>query len=104
MKTGTLTKKENSWWIRTTETKDGDDVIFKDYPLSLTSSYLAGFSLEEGKKVSFYIEREIYTDLGEEVVDWAIIETEVNRIEIINHNQKDMEIGRIFNFKGNMDV
>lgn len=101
MKTGTLIRKENSWWIRTTETKDGDDVIFKDYPLSLTSSYLSGFSLEEGKKVNFHIEKEIYI---EEVVEWAILETEVNRIEIINHNQKDMEIGRIFNFKGSMDV
>lgn len=104
MKTGTLIRKENSWWVRTTETKDGDDVIFKDYPLSLTSSYMAGFSLKEGKKVNFNIEREVYTDLGEEIIEWAILETEINRIEIINHNQKDMEIGRIFSFRGNMEL
>lgn len=101
MQKGTLHRKENSWWVRTTETKDGDDVIITDYPLSLTSSYLSGFSLKENKKVNFNIEREIYT---EEIVEWAVLETEINRIEIINHNQKDMDIGRIFNFKGNIDV
>ena len=83
MKTGTLARKENSWWVRTTETKDGDDVIITDYPLSLTSSYMAGFSLKEGKKVNFHIEKEIYTDLGEEIIEWAILETEINYIKYV---------------------
>lgn len=102
--TGTLTRKENSWWVKTSTTEEGDDIIFEYYPLSLTSSYLQGFSLKEGKKVNFEIEREIYTDLGEYVVDWAVIKSPITRLEVINHNSFEFPIGRVLTYRGNVEM
>ena len=95
MKRGHIIRKENSWWV---ESED------KLYPLSLTSSYFAGFSLKEGKEVNFEIETEIYTDLGEERIQWAVIKSPINRLEIINHTSNEHPIGRIFTYHGNVEI
>jgi hypothetical protein len=104
MKRGKIIKKENSWWIRTVTSIEGDDVVFVDYPLSLTSSYYGGFAIKEGKEVNFEIETEIYTDLGEERIQWAVIKPELNRVEIINHNSDKHPLGRIFTHRGDIEV
>jgi hypothetical protein len=105
---GHLIRKENSWWVRTETSIEGDDVVFVDYPLSLTSSYYAGFSLKEGKEVNFEIETEIYiegyTHLGEMKIDWAVIKSPITRLEIINHKSNEHPIGRIFTYYGNVEV
>ena len=98
MKKGKLTRKENSWWI------ENDDTL---YPLSLTSSYYAGFSLKEGKEVNFKVETEIYIDSEfheKTKVDWAVIESNITRVEIINQNSDKHPIGRIFNYQGGVEV
>jgi hypothetical protein len=95
MKKGKLTRQENSWWV---ESKG------KLYPLSLTSSYYAGFSLKEGKKVEFQIETEIYTDLGEQRIEWAVIKSPIRRVEVINHTSDKHPIGRVFTYYGNVEV
>ncbi len=104
MEKGRIIKKENAFWVRTVTSIEGDDVVFVDYPLSLTSSYYAGFSLKEGKEVNFEIETEIYTDLGEERIQWAVIKPELTRVEVINHNSDKHPIGRIFTHRGNVEV
>jgi hypothetical protein len=104
MKKGHLIKKENSWFIRVKQSKEGDDVIITDYPLSLTSSYYAGFSLKEGKEVNFEIETEVYTDLGEERIQWAVLQSPITRVEVINHTSDKHPIGRIFAYHGNAEV
>jgi len=71
MEKGKIIRKENAFWIRTVTSLEGDDVVFTDYPLSLTSS--REIKLEEGKEVNFEIETEVYTDLGEEKVNWAVV-------------------------------
>jgi hypothetical protein len=70
MEKGKIIRKENSWWVRTVSSLEGDDVVFTDYPVSFFSREI---KLEEGKEVNFEIETEVYTDLGEEKVNWAII-------------------------------
>lgn len=92
---GQLTKHENSWWIENSG---------KLYPLSLTSSYYAGFLLKEGKEMNFKIETEIYTDLGEERIDWAVIQSSITRLEVINHTSDKHPIGRILTYHGNIEV
>jgi hypothetical protein len=103
LKRGHLIKKENSWFIRVKQSKEGDDVIITDYPLSLTSSYYAGFSLKEGKEVNFKIETEIYTDL-DQTIQWAVIQSEIMRVEVINHTSDKHPIGRIFTYYGNVEI
>jgi hypothetical protein len=102
MRKGKIIRKENAFWVRTVTSIEGDDVIFVDYPLSLTSS--REIKLEEGKKVNFEIETEIYTDLGEERIQWAVIKPSVTRVEIINHNSDKHPIGRIFTYRGGVEV
>jgi hypothetical protein len=65
---------------------------------------IAGFSLKEGKEVNFEIETEIYTDLGEERIQWAVIKSPINRLEIINHTSNEHPIGRIFTYHGNVEI
>jgi hypothetical protein len=103
MKKGHLIKKENLWFVRVKNSKEGDDVIITDYPLSLTSSYYAGFSLKEGKEVNFEIETEIYTDL-DQTIQWAVIKSPINRLEVINHTSNEHPIGRIFTYHGNVEI
>ena len=103
MKKGKLTRKEGSWWVRTVTSIEGDDVVFVDYPLSISSTFYAGFSLKEGKEVNFEIETEIYTDLGEERIQWAVIKPQITRLEIINHKSNEHPTGRIFTHKGEIE-
>jgi hypothetical protein len=99
MKKGHLIKKENSWFVRTVTSIEGDDVIITDYLLSLTSSYYAGFSLKEGKEVNFEIETEVYSGLfEEEPLQWAVLQSPITRVEVINN------IGKVFSHKGNAEV
>jgi hypothetical protein len=104
MKKGKIIRKENAFWVRTVSSLEGDDVVFVDYPLSLTSSYFGGFAVKENKEVNFEIETEIYTDLGEERIQWAVIKPSVTRVEIINHNSDKHPIGRIFTYRGGVEV
>lgn len=93
--TGIVRKQENSWWVESEENL---------YPLSLTSSYYKGFAIKEGEKVEFEIQTEIYTDLGEERVEWAVIKSPITRVEIINHTSDKHQVGRIFTYYGNVEV
>ena len=103
---GKIIRKENAFWVRTVSSLEGDDVVFTDYPLSLTSSYFGGFGIKEGKEVNFEIETEVYTDLGEERIQWAVIKPElaITRVEVINHSSDKHPIGRIFTYHGNVEV
>jgi hypothetical protein len=103
MKRGKIIRKENSWWVRTVTSIEGDDVVFVDYPLSISSTFYAGFSLKEGKEVNFETETEIYTDLGDYKVTWAVIKPQINRLEIINHKSNEHPIGRIFTHRGEIE-
>ena len=103
MEKGILQYKENSWFIRVKNSKEGDDIIITDYPLSLTSSYYAGFSLKEGKEVNFEIETEVYTDL-DQTIQWAVLQSPITRVEVINHTSDKHPIGRIFTYCGNVEI
>lgn len=103
MKKGILFKKENNWFVRIKETKEGDDVFIKEYPLSQTSSYYQGFGLKEGKEVSFKVETEVYADIDEKI-HWAVIETPITRVEVINHTSDKHPIGRLFTYYGNVEI
>lgn len=100
MRKGRIIRKENAFWVRTVTSIEGDDV---DYPLSISSTFYAGFSLKEGKEVNFEIETEIYTDLGEERIQWAVIKPQITRLEIINHKSNEHPTGRIFTHKGEIE-
>ena len=95
MKKGILLRKNNEWWVKS------DNL---EYPLSTSSVYYAGFSLKEGKEINFEIETEIYTDLGEERFEWAVLKPQITRVEIINHNSDKHPIGRIFTYHGDVEV
>ena len=95
MKKGKLVRQENNWWVAS----EG-----KLYPLSLTSSYFGGFAIKEGKEVNFEIETEIYADLDGQRVEWAVLQSEITRVEVINHTSNEHPIGRIFTYHGNVEI
>ena len=96
MKKGKLVKKENCWWV------ESEDIL---YPVSLTSSYLGGRSIEEGKEVNFEIETDVYYGLyEEEPIQWAVLQSEITRVEVINHTSDKHPIGRIFTYYGNVEI
>ena len=102
MKKGILFKKENNWFVRSKETKEGDDIFIKEYPLSQTSSYYQGFGLKEGKEVSFNVETESYVDIG--LIHWAVIETPITKLEVVNRTSDKHPIGSILTYYGNVEI
>ena len=67
-----LFKQDDNWFVKVKDTVEGDDVVFHSIPLS-QSDY--NYSLVEGLELEFDIVKDIYTDLGEEVFEFATIST-----------------------------
>ena len=104
--TGKIIKKENSLWVRTQTTVEGDDIVFVDYRIAMGES--GDTNLKEGETVEFKIQSVDYTDvegLGEQgAVSWAVIESKINRLEVINHNSDKFPIGRVLTFYGDVEM
>lgn len=101
---GKIIKKENSLWVQQIVQEENYDAVnIKQYPLSI-STMLYNSHLSLGDVVEFSIQKEVYTELGEEIIHWAIINSKLNRLEIINYNSITHKIGKIFSFKGNIKV
>lgn len=92
---GKLIKKANTWWVKTSSEESGDIPIV-DYPLSITSKYYLGDSLEDGLEVDFQIEIAIVNGVR---FDWAVIQPKVSRVEIISGSK-----GRLHYYSGDVEL
>jgi hypothetical protein len=51
----------------------------------------------------------VYADVNSKIAQWMgefcslSFFAEIDRLEVINHNSNDLEIGRIFSFRGKME-